>query len=337
MISGLSFDLPNKTHNFNKFYPAKHFLVISIMAKLLASILLFIVCPFAYAQMPSTPSGKIKRIENFTSAYVSARNVDIWLPEGYNTNKKYAVLYMQDGQGLYDSSITWNHQSWDVDDAVDKLTKANKIKDVIVVGIWNGQNTRHPEYFPQKPFEKLSPVQQDTVTAQLQRASRTKSAFKPISDDYLRFLVKELKPFIDKNYATYTDKENTFIAGSSMGGLISMYAICEYPSVFGGAACISTHWPGTFEVTNNPIPEAFLQYMNENLPDPTNHKLYFDYGDQTLDRLYPPLQQKVDVLLKKKNFSKEHWMTQFFPGENHSELAWRKRLHIPLLFLLGRN
>ena len=113
-----------------------------------------------------------------------------------------------------------------------------------------------------------------------------------------------------------------------------MYAICEYPNVFGGAACLSTHWPGTFNVDNNPIPDAFLNYINNNLPNSKNHKIYFDYGDQTLDALYPPLQKKVDMIMQAKGYSSSNWMTKFYPGDNHSELSWSKRLHIPMEFLL---
>lgn len=290
----------------------------------------------AHAQLPKVAAGSIKRIENFASHYVNARNIDVWLPEDYNDNKKYAVLYMQDGQGLYDADITWNHQSWEVDDVITKLVREHKIKDVIVVGIWNGQSLRHSEYFPQKPFENLTTIEKDSINAQLQRASRSKGAFQPISDNYLKFLVTELKPFIDKNYSTYTNKENTFIAGSSMGALISMYAICEYPDIFGGAACLSTHWPGSFTVDNNPVPNAFSNYIRDNLPNPKHHKIYFDYGDQTLDALYPPLQHNVDIVMKNKGYSKKNWMTQFFPGDNHSELSWNKRLDIPIVFLLSK-
>lgn len=290
---------------------------------------------YSVAQIPKASFGKIDRLDTFVSSYIPTRNIDIWLPEGYDKNKKYAVLYMQDGQSLYDSSIMWNHQSWDVDDVITSLLHQKQIKDVIVVGIWNGQSSRHAEYFPQRPFEDLSIAERDTVTAQLQRAARTKDRFKPVSDNYLKFLVTELKPFVDQHYSTLSNKENTFVAGSSMGGLISMYAICEYPDVFGGAACLSTHWPGTFSTENNPIPEAFVQYLRNHLPIPTNHKFYFDYGDQTLDALYPPLQKNVDRVMKEKGYSHKNWMTQFFPGDNHSELSWNKRLHIPLRFLLG--
>lgn len=288
------------------------------------------------AQLPKPAAGQIRQFENFKSNLVAPRTVDVWLPDNYNTKTKYAVLYMHDGKGLYDSSIMWNKQEWKVDEVMSKLQREDKIRNCIVVGIYNSEKTRHPEYFPQKPFESLTKTERDSVTAQLQRAGRTKEEFKPFSDIYLKFLVTELKPFIDQNFSTKKDRANTFIAGSSMGGLISLYAICEYPNIFGGAACLSTHWPGTFNVEGNPIPEAFFQYMSKNLPNPKTHSLYFDYGDQTLDALYPPLQMRANRVIKSKGYTDKNWMTKFFPGDNHSEKAWSKRIHIPFLFLLKK-
>lgn len=306
------------------------------MKKTAFTILIVLYSVLASSQMPQVSSGTIKRIENFKSQFITERNVDVWLPEGYSDKKKYAVLYMHDGQMLYDSTTTWNKQAWEVDDILAKLMKEKKIKDVIVVGVWNGGATRHKDYFPQKPFESLSQTEKDTVNAQLQRAGRTKEVFNPVSDNYLIFLVGELKPFIDRTYSTYSDRENTFIAGSSMGGLISIYAICEYPDVFGGAACLSTHWPGIFSMENNPVPDAFVNYLKDCLPSPKKNKIYFDYGDQTLDSLYAPLQKKVDEVMKQKGFTDKNWTTRFFPGEDHSERAWRKRFDIPMLFLLKK-
>jgi predicted alpha/beta superfamily hydrolase len=300
------------------------------------SLLLLVVHSWIQAQELKVSSGFVQRFENFKSAFVDARNIDVWLPKGYNTAEKYAVIYMHDGQMLFDANTTWNKQAWEVDEVAGKLNAEGKVKKFIVVGIWNIAAKRHPEYFPQKPYESLTAVQKDTVTAQLQKAGRTKEVFKPYSDLYLKFLVTELKPFIDKRFATAPDKDNTFIAGSSMGGLISLYAICEYPQVFGAAACISTHWPGIFAVENNPIPDAFYAYMRKQLPDPKTHRIYFDYGDQTLDALYPPLQKRADAVMTEKGFSAAHWTTQFFPGKNHSEEAWSERLHIPMEFLLRK-
>lgn len=301
------------------------------------SIIAFAMFTFlSNAQEVKVTSGKVQRFTKFQSKLVDTRNIDVWLPDGYSNKEKYAVLYMNDGQALYDAETTWNKQAWEVDEIAGKLIAEGKTQKFIVVGIWNNGPKRHPEYFPQKPFENLTQIQKDTVTAQLQKAGRTKETFQPYSDLYLKFLVTELKPFIDENFSTKPDQKNTFIAGSSMGGLISMYAICEYPKVFGGAACLSTHWPGTFTVVNNPIPDAFVNYLNANLPNPKDHKIYFDYGDQTLDAMYKPLQKKVDIVMEAKGFTNKNWETKFFPGENHSEVAWAKRLDIPLLFLLKK-
>jgi len=302
--------------------------------RILYTILLISLFHSVSAQLPVVSSGTLQRIESFQSKYVTPRHVDVWLPDEYSPSKKYSVLYMHDGQMLYDSSDTWNGTTWDVDVVVSKLLKESKIKDVIVVGIWNVGTTRHVDYFPQKPFESLTQDQKDFVTEQLRAGGKTIEAFQPVSDAYLKFLVTELKPLIDEKYNTLKGRKNTFIAGSSMGGLISMYAICEYPDVFGGAACLSTHWPGIYIVENNPIPDAFVQYMKSHLPDPKKHKIYFDYGDQTLDALYPSLQKKVDEVMKQKRYTETNWVTKYFPGENHTEDAWNKRLHIPLLFLL---
>jgi enterochelin esterase-like enzyme len=286
------------------------------------------------AQIPRSSSGRIERIDSFQSQYVTPRNVDVWLPEGYDPAKKYAVLYMHDGQMLFDSTITWNKQCWQVDETISKLIAARKIEPYIVVGIWNGGITRHPDYFPQKPFDGLTQTEKDQITRELQEKGRTQAIFQPQSDNYLRFLVAELKPFIDKRYSTYTDAAHTAIAGSSMGGLISLYAICEYPSVFGKAAGLSTHWPGTFSVDGNPFIPAMRRYLQENLPEPNTHRIYLDGGDQELDALYPPLLKAVESILRQKGFTDENGRSPIIAGTGHSEKAWSGRLDEVLAYLL---
>jgi enterochelin esterase-like enzyme len=289
----------------------------------------------AFGQEVKVISGKVERIKDFNSKYVSPRNVDVWLPENYSKNNTYAVLYMHDGQMLFDDTNTWNRQEWGVDETITNLLNEGVIKDVIVVDIWNTKN-RHAEYFPQKPFESLSIEAIEMVNQNLKEANRVDTELQPLSDNYLKFIVNELKPYIDSKFYTLKDKDNTFIAGSSMGGLISMYALCEYPEVFGAAACISTHWPGIFSIENNPIPGAFYDYLNNYLPDPNQNRIYFDYGTATLDELYPPLQKIVDDIMESKGFSFENWNTAEFEGADHSENAWRKRLRYPLIFLLRK-
>jgi len=291
--------------------------------------ILFVFLSFnCIAQQPKPSAGSIIRFENYLSQYVQPRNIDVWLPPGYNAAKKYAVLYMNDGQMLFDSTITWNKKEWQVDENITALLKDKKIMECIVVAISNTGASRHAEYFPWKPIAKMKgPVKDSLLANELEGKSQ--------SDNYLQFLVKELKPFIDKQFPTYKDQRHTFIAGSSMGALISLYAICEYPKVFYGAACISTHWPGSLVHYSDDIPLAFIAYLENHLPDPDTHRIYFDYGSVGLDSHYKKYQRMADKLMKEAGYKKKNWLTQEFPGADHSETDWGIRLQTPLGFLLA--
>jgi len=265
-------------------------------------------------------TGKVFRFENFVSEFVDTRNVDVWLPSNYSPKKRYAVLYMHDGQMLFDFAATWNKQEWHIDETMEKLMREGKIRDTIVVGIWNTPKRRE-EYMPQKAFEMAN--------AEQRKIAESFNISKVLSDNYLKFIVNELKPMIDKSYSTKPDQKNTFIMGSSMGGLISLYAISEYPKIFGGAGCLSTHFPAGDGI--------MIEYMKKNLPSPKEHKIYFDYGTETLDATYEPFQLKADEVMKAKGFKQKNWLTKKFVGDDHSEKAWAKRVDIPLIFLLGKN
>ncbi len=264
-------------------------------------------------------AGKVFRYAKFPSKFADRRNVDVWLPADYSKTKKYAVVYMHDGQNLFDPREAFGGVDWGVDETMTKLLAENKIRDTIVVGIWNTPK-RVIEYAPQKAFDLINRRKiKDSPLVERQKAE---------SDDYLRFIVSELKPFIDRNYSTATDRASTFTMGSSMGGLISLYAISEYPQIFGGAGCVSTHFPLGGGV--------MLEYMKKFLPSPKTHRIYFDYGTETLDAEYEPFQLKADRIMKKKGYkSGVNWLTRKFSGEEHSEKSWRKRVDVPLVFLLG--
>lgn len=262
------------------------------------------------------------RHENFPSRFVQSRHVDVWLPDDYEekADKNFSVLYMHDGQNLFDPQAT-PYGCWGVIPAIHKLSKdKKKIKDTIVVGIWNTEK-RLDEYLPHKPF----------LTTRGQKALKRISYLQGevLSDQYLEFIVEELKPFIDSTYRTHSGPEHTFIMGSSMGGLISLYAICEYPHVFSGAGCISTHWPI--------IRTLYRDYLKNNLPDPKTHKIYFDFGTKGLDAKYEPHQNRIDKVMETAGYTHwRNWITQKFDGADHNETSWRERIHIPLQFLLEK-
>lgn len=278
-------------------------------------------------------SGTLHRINSFHSKYIQTRPVDIWLPENYSEDKKYAVLYMHDGQMLFDSTTTWNKQEWKVDEWATKLMSEGKTKDFIVVGIYNISDIRWQDLFPQKAYDYMDESAKNIVIED-SKMNNYNLSFN--GDNYLKFLVSELKPFIDENFSTFKDKEHTFVAGSSMGGLMSMYTIFEYPEIFEGAACISTHWPGWMPILNNPYPDAIFKYMEAHVPDAKTHKIYFDYGTETLDENYPQYASKVDLIFTEKGYTAENFKNLKFEGANHSENSWNKRLDIPFTFLLHK-
>jgi hypothetical protein len=261
-----------------------------------------------------------------------ARRVDVWLPPGYTPTQNYAVVYMHDGQVLFDSTASISHAEWKVDETVATLLAQNKIRPCIIVGIYNTGKDRMREFFPLKVWEKI-PEPMHTIIQQKQLVGA------PMADAYLKFITQELKPLIDKKYATSPDVSNTFIMGSSMGGLISAYALCEYPQIFGGAACMSIHNPiAAFELMNDSTDgqtaQYWRQYLKAKLPAANTRKIYMDYGDHDLDSPYGPYQQKVDAVVRSLGCDSSHWQTRFFAGQGHRETDWARRLEIPLQFLL---
>jgi predicted alpha/beta superfamily hydrolase len=115
------------------------------------------------------------------------------------------------------------------------------------------------------------------------------------SDTYLKLIVEEIKPLIDRNFRTRLGQQDTMVMGSSMGGLISLYALTEFPDVFGGAGCFSTHWPIMHGLT--------IPYLQADLPIPGKHKIYFDYGTGGFDAEYEPYQLAVDAVMCEKGYA----------------------------------
>lgn len=278
-------------------------------------------------------TGTLITIDSFPSDYVDPRPVQIWLPSDYNPDKKYAVLYMQDGQMLFDSTNSWNGQSWKVGETISRLLGEKKIMDVIVVGISNNGWYRNAEYFPEAILDSMPPSLRDRIVHEW-------LADKPLADNYLKFLTGELKPYVDNHYSTYTDREHTFIMGASMGGLIASYALCRYPEIFRGGGCLSTHWPLLNPVSDESelltrVPPYYLGYLTAHLPDPSSHLFYFDHGTEGLDTLYAPFQEAIDQVMRQKGYNEKNWISRVCPGDDHTERSWAKRLEVPLLFLLN--
>lgn len=270
--------------------------------------------------------------ENRESSFVENRDFTIHLPSTYweHDTAHFPVIYMHDGQNLFTPDSAYIGVEWEVDEAME--LRAYQGKNVaIVVGIHNTP-ARYWEYAPEKPLQAF--LDEQGINANNPAPFDHIPAGGPKGDAYLKFIEKEVKPWVDKTFRTKVDRENTMIAGSSMGGLISWYALCEHPEVFGRAACVSTHWPGG-DPANDPSPfPYFLDYLDENLPDSDSARIWFDHGTATLDSLYAPYQLQVDSLMRAKGYDGSSWTTRIYPDEEHSERAWKKRVPEILDFLL---
>ena len=293
---------------------------------------LFALLPLALGLMsadaPTPPigPGRLAHLPDFPSRFVKPRHVDVWLPAGYpQPGVRYAVLYMQDGQNLFDPRNAYGGVAWEVDSTLAALGPA--VRPCIVVGIWN-TDRRFPEYTPARPYATMS----FAARTELER----ERPGLPLSDDYLKFLVQELKPYIDQHYQTSPRRADTFVAGSSMGGLISLYAALEYPQVFGGAACFSTHWPLSLQENRPDFTAAMVAYLDQKLPRSPKPRLYFDHGTATLDAWYAPHQLRVDSTGRAHGYAASHWRSRRFAGAAHNEAAWKQRVGPALQFLLGR-
>ena len=283
----------------------------------------FLRWAYAVHAPPLSATGTTESWQRMPSRHVGARDVDIWLPPSYGSDpdKRYPVLYMHDGQNLFDPSLSYTGVDWDIDGAMTRLIDAGDIREAIVVGIWNTP-LRFAEYMPK------APVRTEMVGSGIEARpiGRTEDIR---SDEYLRFVVDELKPFIDIRYRTLTGRDDTLVMGSSMGGLISLYAAAQYPEVFGGVGAVSTHWPA--------CDGCVVDWLGAHLPDPRTHRLYFDHGTAALDAMYPPHQARMDAVLRKGGYIEgDNWITRRFEGAEHNEAAWRARVEIPLKFLLVR-
>ncbi|MBA4047201.1 MAG: hypothetical protein C0476_01525 [Sphingomonas sp.] len=305
---------------------------------LMCALILVLALPASASAVARTAktaaaAGSFVELSRLTSKNIDAARVTIWLPPGYaKGNTRWPVIYMHDGQNVFFPKRSGYNKVWAADKAMLKLIAEGATAGAIIVAI-DHQPARARQYFPQKIYEALG--------ADLQ-AEADRFLMGPIySDSYLRFIVTELKPMIDKKYRTAKDRANTHVAGSSMGGLISLYAIAEYPDVFGGAACVSTHWPlalpdrvGPHQPRVLAVWEAFL---TNQLGPPNGRRIWFDHGDQTLDQFYGPYQTEIDRKLISIGWQPQRdFETRSYVGAAHEENAWAARLPEIFTWLLAK-
>ncbi|MEM6646991.1 MAG: alpha/beta hydrolase-fold protein [Bacteroidota bacterium] len=263
--------------------------------------------------------GQIDRYEHVDFGALHGRNVEVWLPPGYDLHAKpYPLIVAHDGQNLFFPHEAYVGVDWGVDEAMQRV--AGGVRQAVVVGIWNSPK-RLQEYMPEQP---LAPERFHKLRASF--AKRFDGM--PCSDAYLEQLVGRVLPFVEAEYNVTADPTERFLMGSSMGGLISLYGLCQYPHHFGGAACLST--------SLTIIGEALHDYIDRAPLDPHRHKVYLDYGIEAETPAYERAVQRLAQQLRHRGYHNPAQLDVFEePCAPHSEAAWRARLDRPLRFLLG--
>lgn len=284
--------------------------------------------------------GRLELLEWPGTPRLGGRTVRVWLPDGYEGGSApHQVLYMHDGQNLFDGqAAAFGGESWGIHRHVQRLMAEGVIAPTLVVGIHNTP-LRWREYVPAPAVQGL-PARLAAALA----ADPGPEARQPLSDAYVDFIVDELKPAIDRRYRTLPGREATFVMGSSMGGMVSLYALLRRPDAFAGAGCISTHWPVSvnYPLLGPPLDERlaavawrYLDWVGQALPRAGRHRLYFDHGTANLDGLYEPFQRRMDDICKAHGYQPERDVLSLrFEGADHNEQAWRLRGHLPLALLL---
>ncbi len=267
---------------------------------------------------PTTITGRVEYHAEFKSAKLDySRTLTIWLPAGYDdSDQRYRVLYMQDGQNLFDEATAAFGVEWGIDEAATRLIDEDRIHPIIVVGIGNTKD-RLSEYTPtaDQEFKESKPGGR--------------------SADYVEFLVKELKPFIDQSYRTKPEREFTAIGGSSLGGLISLVACEQASETFSACAAISP----TLGWDN----ESWLRHVESEPTEWLNQtRLWIDMGtkegSEEADRvLHVKRVERLGEILRRlgKNAEKDYQIHIIADGE-HNEAAWAERFPDVLQFLFGR-
>lgn len=246
-------------------------------------------------------TGNVIYHRDFKGENLLARDIIVWLPPTYNSSTKdrFDVLYMHDGQNLFDPATSSFGVDWQVDETADSLISTKKIKPIIIVGIYNTKD-RSSEY---NPSEKGA--------------------------DYMKFLVQQLKPFIDKNYRTNPGKNNTAVGGSSMGGIISFALAWEYPQVFSKAICMSP----AFKIRHIDYVKEVVNYQGKK----KNIKLYIDNGGIGLEeQLQPGITDMLNALNQQGYKKDKDYLWVLDQNAKHFEAAWAKRMPNALIWLLGK-
>jgi predicted alpha/beta superfamily hydrolase len=258
--------------------------------------------------------GDLRLHELRSRIFRNSRKLRVWLPPGYDdagNAQRYPVLYLNDGQNLFDRATAFGGVEWQVDEAADRLIRGGAIPPMIVVGIDNAQNERMREYVPYRTFSP--PI------------------LRPLGKRYPEFLTREVMPFVQQNYRTAKGPEHTGLGGSSLGGLITHYTAMATPGVFGRLLIES---PSLY-ISNRQILRDSRRFRE------WPARVFLGVGGKETDREDRNFEIVDDVrelaeILRRSGLTEQRLRVKIDEVAGHNEGAWAARFPEALSFLFGK-
>lgn len=281
--------------------------------------------------------GSLSTVMQWNPRTAAARRIDVWLPpqDGAAATAGHPLLIMHDGQNLFEPRHAMGGETWQMAQAAMRLPAARR---PVILGVWNTP-ARRREYLP-TAMERQLPED-------LRERIGTANGGPPLSDGYLAFLAEALIPWARAALPVSRQRADTLVMGSSMGGLISLAALCRYPQLFGGAGCLSIHWPlltdaAAYErgdLQTDRVLAALDRFMSETMLRPGGgHRLFLDRGTEGRDALYPPYQAAMDQRLAGLGWTEQTGLRSLvIDGSGHNEASWRTRVDAALSWLLVKD
>lgn len=284
---------------------------------------------------PASPARLVEWTELEAGNPLPPMRVTVWLPPGYDSaaGRRYPVLYMWDGQNLFDPATTHYGKAWMMQEVMADLVATQRAEPHIVVGIWSPPGAdRYRVYLPPPLYRGVG------ETPDLQAVMRRMAGGEPAGDAMLAWAADTLKPRVDATFRTRTGPRDTTIAGASMGGLMACYALSERPDVFGRAGCLSSHLmlvdPDLAKTHRGAIEGAWRAYLAARLGPPDGRRAWLDHGTLGLDANYAPFQVAVARSFAAQSWREGEDMTaRVFAGTDHDENAWGARMADVLAWL----
>jgi predicted alpha/beta superfamily hydrolase len=264
-----------------------------------------------FSMLKHTLTGNIRRHRAFPSKILgNRRDILVYLPRGYGrfSRRRYAVLYLHDGQNVFDAATSFAGVEWGVDETAERLIRGNLIEPVIIIAVANMGEDRVHEYAPTQGV--------------IETKGRRKKRSRGLAREYGHFLMEELKPYIDRKYRTKPDPEFTGLGGSSLGGLVTLAIGILYPHVFRRLMVMSPSiWWDNFAIYR----------LVDSIEQKPALKIWLDTG--TAEPGWEQARQLRNRLIEKG--WKLHKDFQYMEAQrgDHSEAAWAARVEPALRFL----